>query len=70
VRAERGTPAARAGLRKDDLITAVDAQPVTSAVQFNRLIASKAPGTKVSIKILRDAREYTLAVEIGEEGKK
>jgi serine protease Do len=70
VRAERGTPAARSGLRKDDLITAVDAQPVTSAVQFNRLIASKAPGTKVSIKILRDGREYTLAVEIGEEGKK
>ncbi|HXG91463.1 MAG TPA: trypsin-like peptidase domain-containing protein [Blastocatellia bacterium] len=70
VRAERGTPAARAGLRKDDLITSVEGQPITSYVQFNRIIASKAPGTKVSIKIMRDGREYTLSAEIGEETKK
>jgi len=70
VRAERGTPAARAGIRKDDVITTVDRQPVTSYVQFNRLIAAKSPGAKVSIQILRDGREYTLNVEIGEETKK
>jgi len=70
IRAERGTPAARAGLRRDDLITAVDTQPITSYVQFNRIIASKSPGAKVAIKIRRDAREYTLDVEIGEETKK
>jgi serine protease Do len=52
-RAERGTPAARAGLRKDDVITAVDGEPVTSYVQFNRIIASKTPGTKTSIQIIR-----------------
>ena len=70
VRAERATPAARAGLRKDDLITTVDGQLVTSAIQFNRIIASKAPGAKVVIKIMRDGREYTLNAEIGEETKK
>jgi serine protease Do len=70
VRAERGTPAARAGIRKDDVITSVDNQPVTSYVQFNRLIAGKAPGAKVSIKMLRDGREYTLDVEVGDETKK
>lgn len=70
VRAERGTPAARAGLRKDDVITTLDRQPITSYVQFNRLIAGKSPGAKVSIQILRDGREYTLNVEIAEETKK
>ncbi|HSO76350.1 MAG TPA: trypsin-like peptidase domain-containing protein [Blastocatellia bacterium] len=70
VRAERGTPAARAGVRKDDLITLIDGQQVTSYVQFNRIIASKAPGSKVAIQILRDGREYTLNIEIGEETKK
>ena len=65
----RGTPAARAGLRREDLITAVDRQPVTSYVQFNRLIAAKPPGTKLAIQILRDGREYTLNAEIGEETK-
>jgi serine protease Do len=69
VRAERGTPAARAGLRKDDLITAVDRQPITSYVQFNRIIAGKLPGAKIAIQILRDGREYTLNAEIGEETK-
>lgn len=70
VRAERGTPAARAGLRKDDLITSVDGQSITSAVQFNRIIASKPPATKVVIKIMRDSREYSLNAEIGDESKK
>jgi serine protease Do len=70
LRAERGTPAARAGLRKDDLITSVDRQPITSYVQFNRIIAGKLPGAKVALQILRDGREYTLNAEIGEETKK
>ena len=70
VRAERGTPAARAGLRKDDLITSIDNLTITSYVQFNRIIASKAPGAKVALRIMRDGREYTLNVEIMEEAKK
>lgn len=70
IRAERATPAARAGLRKDDLITSIDGQSVNSSVQFNRIIASKPPGAKVAIRILRDGREFTLNAEIGEETKK
>ncbi|HSE98184.1 MAG TPA: trypsin-like peptidase domain-containing protein [Blastocatellia bacterium] len=69
-RAERGTPAARAGLRKDDVITAVDGEVITSYVQFNRIIASKTPGAKTSLKIIREGREYTLNAEIVEETKK
>jgi S1-C subfamily serine protease len=70
IRVERSTPASRAGLRKDDLITAVDGQPITSSVQFNRIIAAKSPNAKVTITILREGREYTLNAEIGEEIKK
>jgi serine protease Do len=69
IRTERATAAARAGLRKDDLITTVDGQLITSSVQFNRIIASKPPGTKIVIRILRDGREYTLNAEISEETK-
>ncbi len=70
VRTERGTPAAKAGVRQSDVITSVDGKPVTNFVQFNRLVASKAPGEKVSIKILRDSKDYTLTIEVGEEIKK
>lgn len=67
VRSERGTPAASAGLRKDDVITEIDGAAITSYVQLNKIIAGKAPGTKVSISILRDGREYKLTAEIGVE---
>ena len=70
VRAERGTPAARAGLRQNDVITSLNGKPVASYVQFNRLVANKMPGDKVEIKILRDGKEYTLNVEVAEENKK
>jgi serine protease Do len=67
IRAERATPAARAGLRKDDVITSLDGQQVTSSVEFNRLIAAKPPGAKVVLIIIRDGRQYTLNAEISEE---
>jgi serine protease Do len=69
IRAERATPAARAGLRKDDVITAIDGQSVTSSVQFNRVVAAKPPAAKIVLKIIRDGREYTLNAEIGEESR-
>jgi serine protease Do len=70
VRTERGTPAARAGVRQSDVITAIDGKAVTSFVQFNRLVAGKAPGDKASVQILRDGKEYTLSMEVAEESKK
>jgi serine protease Do len=70
VRAERGTPAAKAGVRQSDVITSVDGKAVSSFVQFNRLVAGKAPGEKVVIQFLRDGKEYTLTIEVGEETKK
>ena len=69
VRAERGSPGARAGLRSNDLITTVDREPITSRAQFNRIIATKSPGDKIALKILRDGHEYTVDASIGEEVK-
>jgi serine protease Do len=68
-RAERGSPAARAGLRLNDVITALDQQAIVSRVQFNRIVAGKAPGDKIALQIIRDGRSYTLNAEIGEEPK-
>jgi len=67
----RGTPGARAGLRKGDIITTIDDVAVTSAGQFNRTVAFKPPGTKVNLKIYRDNREYPITVEIeADKGKR
>lgn len=62
---ERGTPAARAGIRQGDFIVAVDRTPVTNKAQFNRIVTRKSPGTKVDITFLREGKEYSITAEIG-----
>jgi serine protease Do len=64
---ERGTPAARAGLRKGDFIFMLDATPVVNTGQFNRTISGKTPGTKVAITFLRDGKEYKVEAEVAAE---
>jgi serine protease Do len=64
---ERGTPAARAGLRKDDFIVALDRAPIVNRGQFNRIISGKVPGTQVEITFLRDGREFSVKAEVAAE---
>jgi serine protease Do len=59
-------PAARAGLRRGDVITAVNDKPVGDVGHFRNLIASASPGAKARLTILRDGREQTVETEIGE----
>jgi serine protease Do len=66
-RVERGTPAARAGLRQGDFIVLIDKTPVVNKGQFNRLIARKSPGTKVEITFVRGGKEYSIEAEVATE---
>ena len=60
------SPAARAGLQRGDVITAVDGKPVTDAGHLRNLIAGLAPDTKVKLTALRKGREEVVDVAIGE----
>jgi serine protease Do len=64
---ERDTTAAKAGLRREDVIISVNDTPISSTGHFNRLISRLAPGTKVAIKIRREEREFTLNAEVVEK---
>src|SRR5947208_724025 len=60
-------PAARAGLKRGDLITAIDDKAVDDVGHFRNLIAGTSPGSKVRVKVARDGnREQTLEVDVGE----
>ena len=61
-----GSPGQRAGLRPYDLITAVEGQPVTSNDELIRRIAATAPGTAVSVDLVRDARPVRVVVKLAE----
>jgi serine protease Do len=63
---EEGSPAARAGLRRYDVITAIDGKPVTSAAEMRNLISLRGPGSGVALNYVRDGTERTATVTIGE----
>jgi serine protease Do len=61
---ERG-PGARAGLKRDDVITAVNGQPVESASALTRSIALLRPGSTATLKVYRGAKALDVKVEVG-----
>jgi Do/DeqQ family serine protease len=61
-----GSGADRAGLRKGDVITALNGTQVNDPNSFRNLIASTAPGTEVTLTIKRDGSERQVRATLGE----
>lgn len=59
-----GSSAARAGLRRQDIILSMDGQPVNDASELERNLADKKPGTTVELEIFRDGKRYKVGVPI------
>lgn len=55
-----GSPAAKAGLRPEDLILDVDGEPVASARDLQRLMAGETIGREIAIRVFREGRVQTL----------
>ena len=65
--AEDNGPAARAGVRRGDTITAVNGEEVKDARDLSRRIASFAPGSKTTITVFRDGKQRELSFEVGRQ---
>ncbi|MDR1281577.1 MAG: Do family serine endopeptidase [Opitutaceae bacterium] len=59
------SPAGKAGLRRNDVVTAVNERPVKSMRDLRLQIATLAPGTEVKITHLRGGKERTATVKLG-----
>jgi len=64
-----GQPAAVAGLQPGDVVTRVDGKPVTSGTQLRNLIASKQPGSSVSLSVDRNGASRELTINLQERTK-
>lgn len=62
----RGSPADRAGIKTGDIITEFNSKEVKDSTELPGLVARVAPGTGTSVKVLRDGKEMTLAITVGE----
>jgi Do/DeqQ family serine protease len=63
---QAGGPAERAGVKRGDVITAINKQPVTDNNSLRNLVASMAPGTNVEVTVLRNGRDQSLQVALAE----
>ncbi|UCH48455.1 MAG: PDZ domain-containing protein, partial [Betaproteobacteria bacterium] len=62
---EPGGPADKAGIRSGDVILSVDDEAIEQMTELPTVIATKKPGSKVSIDIWRDGKKQQLDVVIG-----
>ncbi|HXV68865.1 MAG TPA: DegQ family serine endoprotease [Nitrospira sp.] len=61
------SPAARAGLKQGDVIISYQGADVEDAVALQRMVSRTTVGTRVMIRVIRDAHESELTVVIGEQ---
>lgn len=61
-----GSPAAQAGIQVEDVVVEYNGKPVKGEVDFRDMVARTEPGTVVPVKVVRNGRERTLQVKVGE----
>jgi len=61
-----GSAAERAGLRRGDIITALNGTAVNDQNSFRNLIARAAPGSEVTLTVKRDGREQQVRATLDE----
>ena len=61
-----GGPAERAGIKRGDVITAINKQPVNDNNSLRNLVASMPPGSNVEVTALRSGRDQNFTVALAE----
>jgi F0F1-type ATP synthase membrane subunit b/b' len=59
-------PACRAGLQSGDIVVAFNGKPVTNPEQFASLIHSSAPGSSVTMTVVRNGQNKDMKVTLGD----
>jgi S1-C subfamily serine protease len=59
------SPAAKAGLKENDVVTEINGQRVEGAAQFRRMIHEIPAGRNVQLTIWRDGRSQTISATLG-----
>lgn len=65
----KGSPSERAGIKRGDVIVAIDGQPVNNTATMRFLVSEVMPGATVKVKVVRDGKEKVIPVVIGDLAK-
>ncbi len=64
-----GGPADKAGIKRGDVITAINGSDVESSTQLRNMVAEAEPGKKATVRLLRDGKTMDIDVVLGERPK-
>jgi membrane-associated protease RseP (regulator of RpoE activity) len=62
-----GSPAEKAGLKKNDILTKIDGKPVKGEEALAKFMSSAKAGQEATLTVLRKSKEQTYKVTIGEK---
>jgi serine protease Do len=63
-----GAPADKAGVKTGDIVLSLAGKPVTGSADLRNRVAAERPGTKVTLRVLRDGKELDIVVPLGRLG--
>jgi serine protease Do len=63
---QTNSPAAKAGLQKNDILLTLDGTPFTTDNTLRQMIRDKNPGDTVTLSVLRNGQTLTITVTLGE----
>ena len=63
---QEDSPARKAGIKAGDIIVEVDGKAVDSPRELARMVGRMSPGVTAEVKVLRDGKEQTIEVKLGE----
>jgi len=66
MKVEESSPAQKAGLKRYDLIVAINGKAVRSAADLQMEIANSAPGDEISVTIFRNRDKQTVKIKVSE----
>jgi len=61
-----GGPAERAGVKRGDVVTAINSQPVIDSNSLRNQVASMKPGSTVNVTVARNGRDQNIQVALAE----
>lgn len=67
---EKDSPADKAGFKRGDLVIALAGKKVIDSTSLRNMVAAMAPGTKIDVKIVREGKEQTITMTLGEYKEK
>jgi serine protease Do len=64
------SPSAKAGLKVGDVITGVNGEKVADAGELQANVSGMSPGTEIKLDVMRDGKNITVPLTLGEYGNK